>query len=514
MLPTRAHYAQLMNSLRELSELERHQKMRYLVRTDLYFLLRYVMDRPDMDHPWMLEKIRQVQAKPDGCLDLWARDHRKSTIITFAKTVQDILASHGEDPLPEWNGVIPTFGIFSHTRPIAKAFLRQIKREFESNEQLRELFPDVIWQNPQRDAPTWSEDSGIVLRRRTNPKEATVEAYGLVDGQPTGKHFTHLIDDDVVTLESVNSPDMIEKTTNAWAMHLNLGTTDVKIRIIGTRYHFNDTYREIMARGVVSPRLGPATADGTLTGRPVYLSQEQFDGKVRSMGPYVASAQLLLNPIADSKHTFNRTWLRYYDRMESAAGMNVALLCDPANEKKKQSDWTTMAVVAKGPDHNYYLLDALRDRLNLQERAQAYMDMHRRWKPRISGYEKYGKDSDISYIKEIQTRDNYRFDIVELGGKLSKVDRINRLIPTFFEGRFWMPRSIMKTNYEHKLQDLISILVEEEMLVWPVPVHDDFLDVIARVEDIDMPWPKGAEQAQKRDRYSNSKPAGTWMSAA
>ena len=37
----------------------------------------------------------------------------------------DILQSHGEDPLPEWEGIEPTFGIFSHTRPVAKGFLRQ-----------------------------------------------------------------------------------------------------------------------------------------------------------------------------------------------------------------------------------------------------------------------------------------------------------------------------------------------------------------------------------------------------
>lgn len=61
------------------------------------------------------------------------------------------------------------------------------------------------------------------MRRKSNPKESTVEAWGLVDGQPTGKHFKLLIYDDVVTLESVTSPEMIAKVTNAWALSLNLG---------------------------------------------------------------------------------------------------------------------------------------------------------------------------------------------------------------------------------------------------------------------------------------------------
>jgi hypothetical protein len=123
----------------------------------------------------MLARIREVQNEPDGHLDLWARDHRKSTIITFAKTIQDILASHGDDPLPHWQGMEPTFGIFSHTRGIASEFVRQIKQELEQNDILRALFPDVLYENPERDAPRWSVQNGLTVRRRSNPKEATVE---------------------------------------------------------------------------------------------------------------------------------------------------------------------------------------------------------------------------------------------------------------------------------------------------------------------------------------------------
>jgi len=507
------HYPNLLQSLSLLSESNQRDVLRHLCRTDLFFLLRYGMGRKDSDHPWLIARCQEVQASPDGHLDLWARGHYKSTIITFAKTIQDILASHGEQPLPEWGGMEPTFGIFSHTRPIAKSFLRQIKAEFENNTTLRGLFPDVLYEKPERDADRWSEDSGLVLRRHSNPKESTVEAWGLVDGQPTAKHFNVLIYDDVVTKDTVSNPDMIRKTIEAWELSLNLGDRAPRKRYIGTRYHFADPYRTMMTREAAKPRLHPATVDGTLTGDPVFLERDELDNKIREMGPYAASSQLLLNPIADSKQSFQRPWLRYYEQMGGWKAMNRVLICDPANSKKRQSDYTAMAVVARGPDRNVYVLDMLRDRLNITERAAAYLEMHRRWKPQVAAYERYGIQGDIDYIKLIQDRENYRFEIEEVAGTLSKDDRINRLIPLAAEARLWLPVDCHRTSSEGRLLDMTQVLVEEELLPWPVPLHDDLLDAISRLFDVDLPWPKGADvqEGPRTDRYSKNRGRGSWM---
>jgi phage terminase large subunit-like protein len=477
------------------------------------------MNRKDVEHPWMLARIREVQENPDGYLDLWARDHRKSTIITFAKTVQDILASHGDEPLPAWHGMEPTFGIFSHTRSIASEFVRQIKSELEQNITLKALFPDVLFDNPERDASRWSVQNGLTVRRRSNPKEATVEGWGLVDGQPTGKHFNILIYDDVVTKESVTGPEMIKKTTDSWELSLNLGDRNPRMRGIGTRYHFADTYHAIMTRGALKVRKYAATDDGTLTGKPVYLTQKELTTKIQNMGPYTASAQLLQNPIADSKQTFQRPWFahRYADDI-SWEGMTRVLLCDPANAKSKKSDYTTMAVLGLGQDRNYYLLDFMRDRLNLVERTSEFFRLHRKWRPHHVGYEEYGKDSDIQHIQTVMAGGNgrapYHFEIQPVGGTLSKVDRINRLIPVCSDGRFWMPDVIYRTNSEGKLEELILILIEQEFLAWPVPVHDDGMDVIARVFDIkDLSFPDPEPEPHKDDRYSRRKRSGSsWMS--
>jgi predicted phage terminase large subunit-like protein len=486
---------------------------REVMRTDLWLLLVLGLERRDLIHPWLFARCQEVQRSPNGHLDLWARAHYKSTIITFGLSIQDILASHGEDPRPEWQGHETTIGIFSHTRPAAKAFLRQIKLELERNEYLMDLFPDVLYRRPQRDSPRWSEDSGLVVRRRSNPKESTVEAWGLVDGQPTGKHFGTLLWDDVVVPASVTTPDMIQKTTESWELSLNLGTEKPRQRGIGTRYHFGDTYRTLIERGALRPRLHTATVDGSMTGEPVLLSKEALREKIRNMGPYTASAQLFLNPLADSSHRFDRSWLQHRFEPESVTWepMQRALICDPSSGKKG-SDYTAMAVLGKGPDLNVYLLDFFRDRLSLAQRGSEFIRLHRKWRPQLSAYEEYGMQADIDFIKSEQNRLTYRFEIEAVAGKLAKFDRVNRLVPLVAEGRFYMPTVIHRTSSEGRLEDQIHLLVEQEFLAWPVPAHDDGLDVISRMFDLEsFVFPVADVPEHPDDRYNRPRRRGSWM---
>ena len=257
--------------------------VRAALRHNLFLLLDFAMGRKDMEHPWLLDRCNEVQASPDGHLDLWSREHYKSTIITLGRTIQDILRTHGRGAL----GQEACIGIFSHTRPIAKDFLRQIKTVLESNELLRRMFPDVLYYNARKESPRWA-DEAILVKRKNIRSEATVEAWGLVDSQPTSKHFTHRVYDDVVTDKSVSTEGQIEKTTRAVQMSDNLGAEGGVARFIGTTYAYKDTYSEIRKTGVIT-REYPGREGGTEDGAPVFRSEEWHVEKRRKQGPYVYS---------------------------------------------------------------------------------------------------------------------------------------------------------------------------------------------------------------------------------
>lgn len=443
-----------------------------LCKSDLFFLLTVALNRMDADNDWCYARCREVEADPDGHLDLWARFHYKSTIITFALTIQDIL----KDPET-------TICIFSHTRPMAKAFLNQIKEEFENNTFLQSLFPDVLYKEPQRESPSWSLDNGICVKRKSNPKEKTIEASGLVDGQPTGKHFRTLVYDDVVTKESVSTPEQIKKTTDMWSLSLALGTPNTGTeRYAGTPYHLHSTYKEIIDRGLVKLRKYPGTKDGTPEGEPVYLSPDELQKWRQKLGPYDYSSQILMNPLADEAQGFLVEWINYYDGKLDHRQMNVYLVVDPASAKKKNNDYTDMQVWGASPDQNLYLLDALHDRLNLTERADKLFLFHRLYHPRKTGYEEYGMQADVQHIQYVQAQQQYRFQIIELGGGIPKPDRIRSMIPKWETGRMWLPRRLLKRGYDGRTYDYVAQYVEQ-LTSFPVGQFDDGPDCTARLED-------------------------------
>jgi hypothetical protein len=488
--------------------------VRWLCQIDRYYLLVKILNRYDVWHPWLYERCREVEKDPDNHIDLWAREHYKSSLITFAGTIQEIL----KDP-------DITVAIFSHTKPIAKAFLAQIKREMEVNALLKGLFPHIFWADPQKDAPMWSLDGGIVVKRAQNPKEATVEAHGLVDGQPTSRHFKLMVFDDVVTLESVSTPEQIQKTTEAWSLADNLGQAGGRRWHIGTRYNFADTYAHIVSTGVITPRIYPATKDGTKDGIPVLFSQEEWDRRVQTQLEATIACQMLQNPLAGSQRWFDPDDLQVYEARPET--VMCYLMVDPARSKKKGSANTAMALIGIDNQGKKYLLDGFDHKMDLMERWINLRELWRKWRvaPGVMGvkvgYERYGAIADMDYFEErIRVENVQGLTIEELewpsDGPGSKDDRVQRLLPDIRGHSLFLPyepkdsepdltpyqqrmrasgyeyrvaRPIIQRDHEGQLYNL-SERFRMQVGYYPFTGLKDLIDAVSRIYDMDPRAPE------------------------
>jgi hypothetical protein len=496
--------------------------IRWLCLNDRYYLLIKMLRGYHAWHPWIYDRCREVEANPDGYCDIWAREHFKSTIITFAGSIQEILRD-----------AEVTIGIFSHKASIAQEFLKQIKRELEHNQNLKATFPEVLYANPEKQSPVWNIESGLIVKRQSNPKEATIEAHGLVDGMPTGKHYRLMIYDDVVTRESVNTPEQIAKTTEAWELSDNLGTMGGRKWLIGTRYHYADTYAEIIKRGAARARIYPATHDGTMDGRPVLFTATEWARRIRDQGEATVACQLLANPLAGHQRMFNVNDLQVYEvRPLTLMGY---LLIDPARSMKKDSANTAMVVLGIDAAGNKYLLDGVDHKMDLMDRWRWMRDLWHKWRSAPGmmglhvGYERYGAIADLDYFHERQRIEKASFEIVELewprDGERSKQDRVQRLVPDIRGHRFYLPyptdparltslqRGIIAAGYEYRVSQKILRKDENDIRYdlterfrlqtsyFPFGGLVDIIDAVSRIYDMEPVVPQYVDQSELEPEY-------------
>lgn len=456
-----------------------------IFKRDLWFLLFFGMRVSIANHPWWVDCCRDVQTGPKShTLDLWAREHGKTTIITQGETIRQILNNPEE-----------RIGIFSYSRPAALSILRGIKQILEGSELLKACFPDILYKDPRTDAEKWSETDGLIVRRKGFYKEATLEAWGLVEGMPTGKHFSGRVYDDVVTADLVNSPDVMAKLKDSFDMSQNLGTIDGWHKVIGTTYHHEDLLvnlrNKVTADGkpVYTTRVKTATVDGLANGKSAYLPEGRL-AELR-INKQMFFSQQLLDPTPQGTEKLDKEKLREVTPAEIPPRLFKFMAIDPAGERKsdnRQGDSWAIVIAGIEPFRDdlgasrVFILDMMVEPMTEAEALDNVVRMFlRNGQIRQIGVEKVGiSTAEVHIAKALHARnrgltvENGGLVVLRPGGR-KKQQRIESALQwPLLNGKLHISTAV-PSAYRERLK-----LEMQKFPFW----HDDALDAVAYIYDM------------------------------
>jgi predicted phage terminase large subunit-like protein len=402
--------------------------------------------------------------------------------------------------------------------------LKVIREQFEQNQLLRALYPDVL----PTPSSVWSAKAICLNRSEAHP-ESTFECIG-VRGQPTSRHYNIIIEDDTVAPDFdelgqetlAPSHDDVRKAI-AWhslALPLLTNPSTDEIIIVGTRWYEidlmshiekNEPQYETIERSCREDENGLSDPRGMVT------YPERFDADVlreyeATLGPYFFSTLMLNRPVSLGDMLFRAEWFQEYEELPPRQSLSVYTTVDPATDPElstsRADDIDYSVVITCGKDMvtgNIYVLDYFRERCSPGDHAAAIFEQVLRWKPIVVGYEDVAYQRSLDYwLKELMRQKQQYFVLqpIKRTGRKSKETHIMGLHPIAASGTIHV-RAYMK--------ELLT-----EFLSFPRGAHDDLIDALAmqtqlwrktkskaewkKIEDKDSPFSLDAAIASIRAR--------------
>lgn len=482
---------------------------RSLILSDPFFVTYFHLGIKKANHPFVIKRCNEVARDgTTGILDLWARGHFKSTILTTVIPIQKILGNPEE-----------RICIFAFRRDIAQGFYLPIKELFEKDLMLHRLFPDILTPD-LRSYPIWTRDLGFTVLRKGFYREPTLMFSGFLEGLPTSKHFTGKIFDDIMTQDMALSPNDMERSKLMFAMAQNLTDNDTghdKTEwevIAGTPYHYNDVLKHIQdiknhdGTPAYKTREYPATEDGTKQGKPVLLTQNALNILMRD--PVSFASQQLLKPVTDTERKLSFDMFVKIAKEQLPRNLFGFLLIDPAGDKDNQKNRLTkgdnwaIGLVGVEPirdaigQSNIYLLDMILKAMGLTEAMELISTMFFTSPIRILkiGLEKTGISTYEYHISNqlrkhgrTLTVDNKGIQLLRPGIR-NKIERIGTALE--------IPMRAAKWHYLDTIQPHTLNSLKEEMNNFPRG-RDDGIDILSYTYDVifDYKFPERPNMAQQ-----------------
>lgn len=368
--------------------------------------------------------------------------------------------------------------IASQTQPQAQQHLKNIKREFESNELLRKDFGPL-----NEIADEWGSVSLVLPKFDARVTAVSVEQS--IRGVRHGPHRPDLIIADDV--EDTNSVKTREGRNKVWEWYTGevvpAGDTNTKRVVVGNLLHedsllmrLKEAFELRLMQGIF--RSYPVVKQGQPLWRGKYPDKEALRREELRVGNRVAwHREYLLEILPNEDQVVHRGWLRYYDELpernhdhpdNTLRYYNTYLGIDLAISQKDTADYTAMVAV-----HVFGFQESLKvyvDPLIINKRLTHLQTLETIAQVVETLGDKYKVDiivEDVGYqssvIEQLQNK-NYRVEPFKVLGA-DKRARFISVSHLFEFGRVYLPRSSGKE-------------LANQLTGFGVEKHDDLVDAI------------------------------------
>lgn len=404
-----------------------------------------------------------------------------------------------------------------HTIKAADKKLQAIRKQFETNQVLRDVFGDL------QGVPWQGNAFNVAGRTVVGLQEYSFQATA-PDAPVTGGHFDVIVFDDVVVKENSNTAEKVQKILDMYRFALPLLSAGGTLIIVGTRYFDGDLYGYILGNqkrnfevlildsgvDVVKTEAG----EWELTGTPLFKHQslDWLTKQLRGMDYVEFCSQYLNKIVSGISNPFRREQFRQVRWEEWMSNLTCYVLTDTAVSDKEEACHSVVALIGLDSDDIAYLLDLKVGHMSVWEFVGEFFEMIRKWERKVpiraQLFEKIALNTVFrAIIDEEAKRLKVKLNIVDVSrgvGEPSKNQRIRALQVRFENNKFrvvdTVPKKFIDNGQTKTLFDAEGFKDEKgvplpdgelvlQLVRFPRYSKNDIADAIA---DIDRATPDGA----------------------
>ena len=377
---------------------------------DLYFLCRCILTTledqtpgyKDLHYPThkrICDFVQQYAIPGQTVLLLMPRHWIKSYIVTVGWTIQRLMKNW-------YNGEIEHMIISNATIDNAKMFLERMKFNIKHNPLLgaflhtldERMSPQLA--DLENKAERWTQDEIQLVGNRVET--------GSVEGNLVSRHYTVMVDDDLVNKDNSQTKEQIIKVVDWWKLARSLLSPGGVEIIIGTRWHLDDLYGHIIdthikpekdyniGHPIVEAHRGkyhllqmdcwsdPEKETGSTF--PVLFPEEILKEKQLEMGDEFPG-QYRNDPLAKGKNKYRREWFQYFTDGDVPPIVNTVMLIDVTDKEKMTSDYSGLVVADCAVDKRVYIRHGERRKVTDVNLIDWLIDMACIYQPATIGIE-------------------------------------------------------------------------------------------------------------------------------